>query len=267
MNCAVESIERHTWSMLIAAVQHDIVWEDAPATRAALEARLAAAAAAGARLIVLAEMFATGFSLDGDAVAEAPDGPSVRWMADQARSLGCWIAGSLAIDTGSGRPVNRLVAAEPEGELTTYDKRHPFSFGKEPEVYDAGEDLATVEIDGMIWGLTVCYDLRFSYDYWSRANELDGYLVVANWPRPRREHWQALLRARAVENLAYVIGVNRVGTDGAGLNYAGDSAVISPNGEVLAQASEREALLLVDIDPQATAATRERFGFLADRRA
>ena len=252
--------------MLIAAVQHDIVWEDAAATRSALEPRLAAAASAGARLMVLAEMFATGFSLNGDTVSEAPDGPSVTWMAEQARALGSWIVGSLPIDTGTGRPVNRLVAAGPEGELTTYDKRHPFSFGREPEVYDAGDEPATVTIDGMVWALTVCYDLRFSYDYWNRASEVDGYLVVANWPRPRRDHWQALLRARAVENLAYVVGVNRVGTDGAGLDYAGDSAVIGPNGDMLAQAAEREALLLVDIDPEATAATRERFKFLADRR-
>lgn len=252
--------------MLIAAVQHDIVWEDAAATREALEPRLASAAAAGARLIVLAEMFATGFSLDADAVVETPDGPSIAWMHEQAESLGCSVAGSLPIDIGTGRPRNRLVVAGPGGAEATYDKRHPFSFGKEPEVYDPGDEPATVEIDGMIWGLTVCYDLRFSYDYWSRATEVDGYLVVANWPRPRREHWQTLLRARAVENLAYVVGVNRVGTDGNGLDYAGDSAVISPNGELLAQASEREAVLLVDVDPGATAATRKRFGFLADRR-
>lgn len=252
--------------MLIAAVQHDIVWEDSPATRAALEPRMAAASAAGARLIVLAEMFATGFSLNGDAVAEAPDGPSVTWMAEQAQTLGSWVVGSLPIDTGTGRPLNRLVAAGPDGELTIYDKRHPFSFGREPEVYDAGDDLATVTIDGMVWALTVCYDLRFSYDYWNRATDVDGYLVVANWPRPRREHWQALLRARAIENLAYVVGVNRVGTDGAGLDYAGDSAVISPNGDLLAQAADREAVLLVDIDPEATATTRRKFGFLADRR-
>ncbi len=252
--------------MLIAAVQHDIVWEDAAATRKTLEPRLSFAAAGGARLVVLAEMFATGFSLDAEAVVEAPDGPSVAWMHDQATTLGCWIAGSLPIDTGTDRPRNRLVVAGPDGTETTYDKRHPFSFGREPDVYDPGDDLATVEIDGMVWGLTVCYDLRFSYDYWSRATEVDGYLVVANWPRPRREHWRALLRARAVENLAYVVGVNRVGTDGNHLDYAGDSAVISPNGEVLAEASERQAVLLVDIDPGATAATRERFGFLADRR-
>ncbi|MEZ5382830.1 MAG: nitrilase-related carbon-nitrogen hydrolase [Microthrixaceae bacterium] len=252
--------------MLIAAVQHDIVWEDAAATRAALEGRMAAAAQAGARMVVLAEMFATGFSLNAQGVAEAPDGPSVTWMTEQAGALGTWVIGSLPINTGEGRPLNRLIAAGPAGQLTTYDKRHPFSFGREPEEYDAGDALATVTVDGMVWGLSVCYDLRFSYDYWNRATEVDGYLVVANWPRPRREHWQALLRARAIENLAYVVGVNRVGTDGAGLDYAGDSAVISPNGDVLAAASEREVVLLVDLDPGGAAATREHFGFLADRR-
>ncbi|HEX4778167.1 MAG TPA: carbon-nitrogen family hydrolase [Acidimicrobiia bacterium] len=252
--------------MRVAAVQHDIVWEDREANYARLAPMIHAAAAAGARLVALTEMFATGFSMDAARVAEPRDGPSSQFLCEQARANGVWVCGSIAERAlGVDRPYNTFVLAAPGGVLHRYDKIHPFTYSGEHEHYSAGTELVTVDVDGLAVSPFVCYDLRFADELWPLAPSTDLYIVVANWPESRRLHWQVLLRARAIENQAYVVGVNRVGTGGR-LTYAGDSCVIDPLGEVLASAAGGETLVLADVDPGVVRATRERFPFLTDRR-
>jgi predicted amidohydrolase len=146
-----------------------------------------------------------------------------------------------------------------------YRKIHPFSHADEERYVRAGTEFVTVEVDGVRVSLFVCYDLRFADEFWALAERTDAYLVVANWPAKRRLHWSTLLRARAIENQAYVVGVNRVGS-GGGLDYSGDSAVIDPLGEVLASGAGGETVLFADIDPAHVAGTRGHFRFLQDRR-
>ena len=252
--------------MKVAAIQHDIAWEDRAATLAALEPQVAAAAGAGARLVVLAEMFAVGFSLDVDGIVEATDGPTSAWLTEQAARHDVWICGSIPeCSPGADRPANVLVLAGPDGSVHRYAKTHPFTYAREDEHYAPGESLVTVDVEGVRVSLFVCYDLRFADVFWSLAHDTDCYVVVANWPSSRRAHWQALLRARAIENQAYVVGVNRVGS-GGGLDYSGDSAVIDPLGETLASAADAEALLVTEVDPSRVTDVRARFPFLADRR-
>jgi predicted amidohydrolase len=249
----------------VAALQHDIVWEDRDATLARLRPQVAAAAAAGARLVALTEMFATGFSMRTHVTAEPADGPTVAWLHDRAAEHGVWVAGSVPLKgEGGGLPTNSLVVAGPDGTRHRYDKIHPFSYAGEHERFAAGRDTTVVEVEGVRLALTVCYDLRFADQYWRVAPEVDAYLVVANWPEPRRAHWQALLAARAVENQAYVIGANRVG-EGGGLTYTGDSRIVDPMGEVLAAGAGGETMLLADVDPAVVRAVRERFPFMRDR--
>jgi predicted amidohydrolase len=252
--------------MRVAAVQHDVAWEDRAATLARLEPQLRAAAGAGARLVVLTEMFTTGFSMEPERVAEPEGGPSTDFLRTEAAELGVWLAGSVPVrpDAG-GRPVNRLLLAGPGGELHHYDKIHPFTYSGEHEHYAAGTGRITVDVEGVRVTPFVCYDLRFADEFWAEAVGTDCYVVVANWPAARRTHWQALLVARAIENQAYVVGVNRVG-DGGGLHYAGDSRIVDPLGEVLAAGAGGETILLADVDPDVVAETRKRYPFLADRR-
>src|SRR5690242_1290015 len=251
----------------VAGVQHDIVWEDRDANFARLAPQIAAAASAGARLIALTEMFSTGFSMDADRVAEPTGGPSATFLGEQAAAHGIWVCGSVPErDPGVAKPANRLLLAGPDGTVHRYDKIHPFSYAGEQEHYAAGSALVTVPVDDVAVSLFVCYDLRFADEFWAVADRTDLYVVVANWPESRRLHWQTLLRARAIENQAYVLGVNRVGAGGK-LTYAGDSCVIDPMGEVLASAAGTETLVLADVDPEVVRATRKRFPFLADRRS
>jgi predicted amidohydrolase len=252
--------------MKVAAVQHDIAWEDGATTRQRLVPHLAGAAGTGARLVVLAEMFATGFSMATERVAEPPEGPSATFLREQASRHGVWVCASIpTADPDLPLPVNRLHLVSPAGELHTYDKLHPFTFGRERDHYGAGDRTLTVDVEGLRCTFFVCYDLRFADDWWALAGSTDCYVVPANWPERRRTHWQALLRARAIENLAYVVGVNRVG-EGDGLTYAGDSAIVDPLGEVLATGAGTEATLVAEVDPAAVREARARFGFLVDRR-
>jgi len=248
----------------VAAIQHDIAWEDRDATLARLDPLVTAAVAGGARLVVLTEMFAVGFSMEPSRVAEPPDGPTVSWLLDRAAAHDVWIAGSVP-ELGPGRPRNVLVLAGPDGTVHRYAKVHPFTYSGEDEHYDAGTELVTVEVEGVRVSLFVCYDLRFADELWSLAPATDLYLVVANWPTGRRHHWRSLLVARAIENQAYVVGCNRVGS-GGGVDYVGDSCIVDPLGEVLASASSVEAIVQADVDPAVVAAIRERFPFLRDRR-
>jgi len=181
-----------------------------------------------------------------------------------------WVGGScpeIAPDAPADdqRPANSFVLAGPDGTVHRYRKIHPFSHAEEEKYVRPGIDFVTVEVHGVRLSLFVCYDLRFADEFWALAADTDAYLVIANWPAKRRLHWQTLLRARAIENQAYVVGVNRVGR-GGGLDYSGDSAIIDPLGEVLASGAGVETVLVADIDPDHVASTRAHFRFLQDRR-
>lgn len=314
--------------MKLAVIQHDIFWEQPEENFAHLGGLVAEAAGEGARLVVLSEMFSYGFSMDVGKIAEAADGPSSQFLVDQAREHDIWLGGTipvLAKDASSTAALsesasdgeepqmlsqtpkarNTFVLAAPDGGTYSYAKIHPFTYGGEDEYYEGGDTLKQVQVDDIRVSLSVCYDLRFPYVFWPLAETTDLYLVPANWPAKRRHHWQSLLVARAIENQAYVAGINRVGT-GGGIRYSGDSAIISPLGETLASgaaelqagspphestlsnpsspteiptpsdkaatpnlqetSSPAEAILTAEIDPEEVASTRSRFPFLQDRR-
>ena len=252
--------------MRIAAVQHDIVWEDRDANFARLAPWVAAAAGAGAELVLLTETFSTGFSMT-PGIGEPEGGPSAQFLAGQAAEHGVWVGGTCPEIAADGElPYNSFVLAGPDGTTHRYRKLHPFTHAGEHERFRAGEKPTTVEIGGLRVTPFICYDLRFANVFWDAAPATDVYLVPANWPGPRRHHWQTLLQARAIENQAYVVGVNRVGADGNGLEHLGDSRIVSPMGELLATAAAVETILLAEVDAAEVAATRDRFRFLADRR-
>ncbi len=249
----------------IAGVQHDIFWED-PEQNFARLGPLIAEAAVDADLVVLSEMFATGFSMEASRLAEPADGPTESFLRSQAAEHGVRIAASRpAVDADFERPVNQFMMVSPDGSVDRYTKTHPFSFAGEHEFYDAGSGTTPLLVGDVRVSPFICYDLRFAPEFWDVATQTDLYLVVANWPEARREHWLGLLAARAIENQAYVVGINRVGA-GGGLRYSGDSRIFSPLGEVLAQAGTDEAILRATVDPQIVAQTRTTFPFLADRR-
>jgi predicted amidohydrolase len=260
--------------MRFAVVQHEIVWEDREANFARLAPLVARAAGAGAEFVLLSETFSTGFSMT-PGVGEPEGGPSAQFLQAQAAEHGVWVAGScpeVAPDGGrtggpdADLPFNSFVLAGPDGTVHRYRKLHPFTHGGEHERFRAGEKPVTVEIDGLRVTPFVCYDLRFADVFWHAAPDTDVYLVTANWPAARRLHWQTLLQARAIENQAYVVGCNRVGTAGDGTEHTGDSRIVSPMGELLATAAGVETVLLADVDPAEVTATRARLRFLADRR-
>ncbi|MFN5604133.1 MAG: nitrilase-related carbon-nitrogen hydrolase [Actinomycetes bacterium] len=256
--------------MRFAVVQHDIVWCDREANFARLEPRIAEAASHGANFVLLSETFSTGFAVEDPRFAEPHDGPSSRFLREMASEHSVVVAGSCpelaAEPTDDHRPANTFVVARPGGRVDRYRKIHPFTYGGEARYVRPGDDFVTIDVDGLRVSLFVCYDLRFADEFWRLALDTDVYLVPANWPVSRREHWMALLRARAIENQAYVIGCNRVG-DGGSLSYAGDSKGFGPNGDLLADGTEAgETILYADVSADEVTAVRERFRFLQDRR-
>ena len=253
--------------MRIAAVQHDIVWEDRDANFERLAPQVGRAVGAGAELVLLTETFSTGFSMT-PGIGEPQGGPSARFLAERAAEHGVWVGGTCPeIAEGHELPYNSFVLAGPDGTAHRYRKLHPFAHAGEHERFRAGEQPVTVEVNGLRITPFVCYDLRFADVFWRAAPDTDVYLVPANWPSPRRLHWQTLLQARAIENQAYVVGCNRVGTAGDGTPHVGDSRIISPMGELLATAAGVETIVLADVDAAEVAATRDRLRFLPDRRA
>jgi predicted amidohydrolase len=250
----------------IAAVQHDIVWEDRDANFTRLAPQVARAAGAGAELVLLTETFSTGFSMT-PGIGEPEGGPSSQFLAGQAAEHGVWVGGTCPeVADGETLPYNSFVLAGPDGTTHRYRKLHPFTHAGEHERFRAGEKPVTVEIGGLRVTPFICYDLRFANVFWQAAERTDVYLVPANWPSPRRLHWQTLLQARAIENQAYVVGCNRVGTAGDGTPHVGDSRIVSPMGELLATAAGVETIVLADVDADEVAATRDRLRFLPDRR-
>ncbi len=222
-------------NLTVALVQAELHWHDAAANCAAFDALLGAPGQP-TDLIVLPEMFSTGFSMDAATQAESMDGPTVAWLRATAARHHAVVTGSVIIREGDNY-YNRLLWARPDGTLTHYDKRHLFTFAGEQHTYTAGRSPLVEEWRGWRICPLICYDLRFPV--WSRNPAVRPYdllLYVANWPAVRRGPWQILLQARAIENLSYVAGVNRVGTDGNGHAYAGDSALLDMRGQYLAEA-------------------------------
>lgn len=248
--------------LTVTLVQSALHWHEPAANRAMFAHKLAPLAGA-TDLVVLPEMFATGFTMEAAANAETMDGPSIAWMAEQAARLGAVVTGSLIIGV-QGRYYNRLIWMRPDGSFAHYDKRHLFRMADEHRHYTAGTERLVVELRDWRVCPLVCYDLRFPV--WSRnRNDYDLLLYVANWPERRAPHWRALAVARAVENLACVAAVNRVGEDGNGIAYAGDSMAIDAQGRALAHLAYVEAVQSVTFARDALDAYRERFP--ADRDA
>lgn len=253
--------------MRVAAVQHDIVWENPEASFEIVEPMIADAVAKGAELVVLTEMFATGFSMNASVIAEPLGGPSASFLSAQAALHNVTVVGSAPTQHPDFElPVNLLTVAEADGSTHRYAKIHPFSFSGEDEHYSPGSTFCTVRIGGMRCTFFICYDLRFADEFWTTAGDTDMYVIVANWPSARQHHWDTLLPARAIENQAFVVASNRVGTDGNGHAYDGGSVVIDPLGATLDQAHGTSAIVMADVDANTVTEIRQRFPFAADRR-
>ena len=247
----------------VALVQAATVWRDAAANRT-LYGDLVRPLAARADLVVLPETFLSGFSNDAIANAESMDGEGMAWMAGLARETDAVITGSLVMRVGD-KVFNRLIWMRPDGTHASYDKRHLFRMALEHERYAGGSERLIVELHGWRICPQVCYDLRFPvwsrnrYDAAAGRMDYDLLLFVANWPNPRRYAWSTLLRARAIENLSYCIGVNRVGTDGHQLTYAGDSAVLDFMGQPLVELGEQANVVTAVLSGEHLMQWRERF--------
>ena len=248
----------------VSLVQGDTIWHD-PAANRDRYGELIAPLAGQTDLVVLPETFTSGFSNEALASAEDMDGPTVRWIREQAARLGAVVTGSVQLRVGEG-VFNRLLWATPEGGLSFYDKRHLFRMAREHERYAAGRDRLTVQLKGWRVCPLVCYDLRFPVFVRNRFGveapgrfDYDLLVFVANWPAPRRYAWQTLLRARAIENLACVAAVNRAGTDGNGIAYAGDSVALDFLGQPQLEFAEGVHVGTTTFSAAALTAHRERF--------
>lgn len=240
----------------LALIQTTLAWHDRQANLEHFELLLEQAR--GADLIILPEMFTTGFSMASATLAEAENGPTSKWLRAQAAKLDAVITGSIIVQAADGSHRNRLLWARPDGEVWHYDKRHLFRMAGEHNHFTPGERQVQFELKGWRVRPLICYDLRFPV--WSRdPQDTDLLLYTANWPGARRQHWNRLLPARAIENLCYVAAVNRVGTDGKGFAYTGDSQVLDFQGETLLSAGEADGVFQVVLDAAELAAYRTRF--------
>lgn len=244
-----------------ALIQTELVWEDPQSNRSMLEDKLKTLGSK-VDLIILPEMFTTGFSMNPATCFETMDGESLKWLKQMASKLNAAICGSLIIKE-SGRFYNRFVFVDPDGSVTHYDKRHTFTLAGEDKAYSPGNQKVILSYMGWKICPLICYDLRFPV--WSRNTEdYDLLIYVANWPDKRVLAWDTLLRARAIENLVYTIGVNRVGHDGEQIDYSGHSAVYDPLGNMLSF-SEKDEILLTTLTKSAILKYRNQLRFLQDR--
>jgi omega-amidase len=245
----------------LSIVQADLHWHDATGNREQFSAAINGIEGQP-DLIVLPEMFTTGFSMDAPSLAEPMDGETVTWMTETAKARDSAICGSLIISEGD-RFYNRFICVEPNGSMTTYDKRHLFRLADEHNHYAQGNEIQTFELNGFRICPMICYDLR--YPVWSRNRDnYDLLLYVANWPSKRHNAWATLLRARAIENLSYLAGVNRVGQDGNDLPYIGGSAIIDYLGNDLADLGDQPGTATATLELEALQKFRERFAFHKD---
>lgn len=247
-------------NLKITIIQPDIIWENIQANLDKYTEIISGIDQAD--VIILPEMFTTGFSMNPEILKEKMDGNSVRWMKKIANEKDTSIVGSLIIEE-NGEIFNRAIWVFPDGKTAFYDKRHLFAMGQEHLHFSPGKEKTVIEFRGWKFCPLICYDLRFPV--WSRNTEnYDVLIYMANWPSPRHHHWKALLLARAVENQAFCIGVNRTGIDGAGLKYFGDSCMISPKGfaEFL---GENVSTKTFEISYSELQEYQKSFPFLADR--
>lgn len=246
----------------VLLVQARIQWKDPAENRHHLQSLVEGNISDETDLIVFPETFTTGFLGDNDLPNEDMTGPTVAWMQSLAKSTGSAITGSAVIVEG-GQRLNRMLVVEPEGKVSIYDKRHLFAFGGEHKRYTPGQVRQVIPYRGWRINLQICYDLRFPV--WCRnRSDYDLMLLVANWPTRRVHHWLSLLEARAIENQAWVIGLNRVGKDGNGLDYPGRSVVFDPQGACLADLGDAECAQRVTLDLDLVNQTRTDFPFQAD---
>ena len=250
--------------MIAAGLQLDIAWEQPAENFRRAEALVSEAVARDAQLLVLPELFATGFSMRADAMAA--HAAEVRaFLADIATRYGAWVIGGYA-EPGAERPANACGVFAPNGdEVLHYRKIHPFSLAREPEHYEAGEDLHTLEIEGIRVTPLICYDLRFPELFRAAAAATDLYVVIANWPTRRAHAWRTLLAARAIDDQAWVLGVNRVG-DAEGHPHRGDTTLLDPWGQVVATLADEPGVVTGEVGAAVVREARERFSFLDDRR-
>lgn len=251
--------------MKIAGLQIDIAWEDPETSFSRVVPVAQRAAAEGARLLVLPEMFATGFSMDAERMA-ARHGEIGRFASALAADLRVWLIAGWA-EPGTPRPANSCRVIDPEGnERLVYRKIHPFSLAGEARSYEAGDEVVTFEVEGLRVTPLICYDLRFPELFRLAADRTDLFVVPANWPDRRIHAWRTLLAARALDAQCYVLGVNRVGIDGNGAAHPGASALIDPLGQVVASLSDEVGAVIGAVDAGRVAEIRDRYHFLDDRR-
>ncbi len=246
----------------LTTIQSSLHWENITANLEMFDQKLQALAGT-TDVVVLPEMFTTGFSMNAHQFAESMDGQTVAWLLGQSNTLNAVVLGSFIV-VENDKYYNRIVTAFPDGSFQIYDKRHLFSLAEEHLTFTAGKELLVFEWQGWKICPLICYDLRFPV--WSRNTDLYDLLIyTANWPDRRREAWKALLAGRAVENQSYTVGVNRVGIDGMGNSYAGDSSVIDYNGNVLYRASDTEGVFTIELFLEKQKEFRNKLQFLPDR--
>ena len=251
-------------TLTVSLVQTDIIWEQRNANLQQLEQKINAIAEPS-ELIIMPEMFTTGFSMQPEGKAETMEGAAMKWMQKISAQRKAIVTGSLMM-SDEGKHVNRLIWMQPNGVYGIYDKRHLFSYAGEQTHFTAGHKRFIGQMKGWKICTQICYDLRFPV--WNRmqsSNEYDILLIVANWPATRITAWDALLRARAIENQCYVIAVNRVGQDENKLEYPGHSTIISPTGEVMYIGKNAEEIKTMTLQKDLIQQTREKFPFANDK--
>jgi predicted amidohydrolase len=252
-------------SLTISIIQTKLFWEDKKANREMLEQKIKSISEK-TEVVILPEMFTTGFSMKPEILAEKMDGETVQWMKKIAAEKKIILTGSIIIEE-NGNYFNRLVWMLPNGELGWYDKRHLFAYGEEHSHYTAGNKKLIASVKGWKINLQICYDLRFPV--WARqpvdsGSKYDLLINVANWPEKRIIAWKTLLRARAIENQCFVVGVNRVGEDGKKILYSGDSMIIDPLGEILYRKNREEDIYTCTLQREKVNEVRSHFPFLND---
>ncbi|MDF3126977.1 amidohydrolase [Rheinheimera sp. 1928-s] len=240
----------------VALIQSELVWQNSAANHRYFEQQIKQHK--DVQLFILPEMFNSGFSMDSTVIAETMEGLTVQWMQQQAKLSEAAICGSVAI-SAQGQIFNRLLFVTPDGAVQFYDKRHLFRMGGEPQHYQAGTERVIVSYLGFRFCLQVCYDLRFPV-FARNQQDYDVLIYVANWPEPRRQVWRTLLQARAIENQAYVLGCNRIGSDDNGLTYSGDSMVVDYLGQIQAELPVRQSgVVLAELDLAALHQFKQKF--------
>lgn len=253
-------------ALTITTIQSNLYWQDKAANLQMLEQKITSIGQK-TELVILPEMFSTGFSMHPEIYAETMEGATIQWMQRVSKENGIILTGSVIINE-EGRYYNRLIWMLPNGQMGQYNKRHLFAYAEEDKFYTPGNKRLIASVKGWKINLQVCYDLRFPV--WARQQsnenntEYDVLIYVANWPEKRSHAWKTLLCARAIENQCYVIGVNRVGNDGNNIYHSGNSLVIDPLGQVLYHMADEEDINTITLSKEKLAEVRTRFPFWRD---